>query len=64
MAAQQFELRKSWSADNYPGEATVEAVLERNRTMPGGYNLHLVPEGDEVRVELYAYVGEAIQNNE
>lgn len=63
MTTQQFELRRSWTEDEYPGELTVEAILERNRTMPDGYALHIAPEGGEVRVRLYAYVGEAIQGD-
>jgi hypothetical protein len=60
MPAQQYELRESWTVDEFPGTADIGDVQTYNQLMPSGYKLHIVPVGSEVRVELYAYTGEAI----
>ena len=64
MAAQQYELRESWPLDEFPGSVDISDVATYNELMPNGYKLHIVPVGDDVRVGLYAYVGEAISEAE
>lgn len=63
MPAQTYELRESWSLDDFPGSMDIGDVKTYNQLMPSGYKLHIVPVGDEVRAELYAYIGEAIEGD-
>jgi hypothetical protein len=58
MLSQLYDLRESWTTDEFPGSMDILDVQLYNSLMPNGYHLHIVPEDDEVRVELYQYVEE------